>query len=372
MPLLQPLGQGQGYLKAGFLGFSKSGKTYTATDLAIGTYKFFANCGDIVFFDTEGGSEYVAARIKEQIGKLPLGLKSRSFADLMKVTKELKPNDVLLVDSVTHVWRELCDSHLMRVNEALARKNKPPRFKLEFQDWNPIKATWENWTTWYLNSPVHVIICGRAGWEYDMQTTEDVSGNERKELVKIGTKMKTESEFGFEPSLLVEMERLVEHANGRRRVTKRQATVIGDRFGILDGKTFVNPKFKDFEPHLKRLKPGALNPIDTATKSDTGVTEEGDIEWQRERKARTILSEEIQGLLVFHIPGQTAKDKQRKAALLHEAFGTRSWTAVEGLPSEVQRQGLSLLHERLDGAPRQQPGSEEFADSEVTLEDVPA
>jgi hypothetical protein len=364
MPLLKPLGQGQGYLKAGFLGFSKSGKTYTATDLAIGTYKLFGNCGDIVFFDTEGGSEYIATRLKQQIGKDLIGLKSRSFSDLVAVTKEIKPNDVLLVDSITHIWRELCDSHLMRVNDALRRRNRNPRFKLEFQDWNPIKATWEEWTTWYLNAPVHVIICGRAGYEYDLQMNEET---ERKELVKTGVKMKTESEFGFEPSLLVEMERLIDPV--KRRVTKRQATVIGDRFGILDGKTFVNPKFKDFEPHLLLLKPGANNPIDTEIKSDTGVTEEGDIEWQKERKTRTILAEEIQGLLVYHIPGQSAKDKQRKAALLHEAFNTRSWTAVEGLPSEVLREGLALLHERLDTASGPEVVDEEM---EVTLEDVPA
>jgi hypothetical protein len=368
MALLKPLGQGQSYLKGGFLGFPKSGKTWTATYLATGLHKYLKNCGEVVMFDTEGGSEYVAPIVRKELGRELLGVKARSFADLMAVTKELKPNDILIVDSITHPWRELCDAHLKGVNEQRARKKQPPRARLEFQDWGPIKNTWAKWADWYLNSPVHVIICGRAGFEYEMQTNEET---DQKELVKTGTKMKTESEFGFEPSLLVEMERLIER-DGGRRVAKRQATVIGDRFGILDGKVFVNPKFRDFLPHVALLKPGTHSEIDTEVKSDTGVDESGDAEWNRERKARTILSEEIQGLLVFHIPGQTAKDKQRKAALLHEAFGTRSWTAVEGLPSEVQRQGLALLHERLDGTPREAPAPEESADSEVTLEDVPA
>ena len=342
MGLLQPLGQGQGYLKAGFLGFPKSGKTYTATELAIGTYKFFGNCGRVVFFDTEGGSEYVANRIREAIGKEPVGLKSRAFSDLMAITKEVQPDDVLIVDSVTHIWRELCDAHLKSVNQALARKGKPPRSKLEFQDWNPIKQTWGQWTDYYLNSRVHAIICGRAGYEYDMQVNEET---DRKELVKTGVKMKTESEFGFEPSLLIEMERVNDPTT--RRATKRQGIVIGDRFSVLDGKVFLNPKFKDFAPHVKLLKPGAHSIIDTDIKSDTGVNEEGDGAWTAERRQRTILSEEIQGLLVSKIPGQTAKEKKEKADLLYRAFGTRSWTAVENMSSAALRDGLTWS----DGSP---------------------
>lgn len=223
------------------------------------------------------------------------------------------------MDSITHPWRELCDSHLKNVNDALRKKGKASRSRLEFQDWNPIKNTWAQWTNFYLNSPVHIIICGRAGYEYEMQINEET---DKRELVKTGTKMKTESEFGFEPSLLIEMER-VPNSEGRRAI-KHQGTVIGDRFGLLDGKVFLDLKFRDFEPHVKALKPGALSPVDVTVKSDTGVDESGDAEWNRERRERTILAEEIQGLLVAHIPGQAAKDKQEKAQLMFDAFKTRS------------------------------------------------
>jgi hypothetical protein len=362
MSLLKPLGQGQSYLKAGFLGFPKSGKTWTAINLAVGLHKFLANCGQLVFFDTEGGSEYIARIVRKELDRDLIGLKSRSFADLMAVTRETKPNDILIVDSITHPWRELCEAHLKGVNEARVKKKKPPRSRLEFQDWGPIKDTWGRWADWYLNSQVHVIICGRAGFEYEMQVNEET---EQKELVKTGTKMKTESEFGFEPSLLVEMERLVEHGPARR-VTKRQATVIGDRFGILDGKVFINPKFRDFLPHVEMLKPGAHSEIDTAVKSDTGADENGDAEWNRERKTRTILAEEIQGLLVAHFPGQSAADKKSKADLIYEAFDTRSWTAVEGMPSEILRKGLGYLRGLLEVKPEDEP-----TEAGVTLEDVP-
>lgn len=363
MALLKELGQGQGFLKAGFLGFPKSGKTYTAVTLAIGIHKFMGDCGDLIFFDTEGGSEYVAGIVEKQLGRKLLGLKSRSFADLMAVAAEVKPNDILIVDSVTHPWRELCDSHLAAVNAALKKKKKAPRSRLEFQDWNPIKATWARWADWYLNSPVHVIIAGRAGFEYAMELNEET---EKRELVKTGVKMKTESEFGFEPSLLVEMERVSDEGN--RRPIKHQATVIGDRFGVLDGKVFLNPSFKDFLPHVRMLKPGAHSTVDTEIKSSTGVDEEGDADWNRERRERTILAEEIQGLLVQHIPGMGAKDKQQKASLLFEVFNTRSWTAVEGMPSQILRDGLAELRQKLDGPqPAPDPEPSPAAAQEIDL-----
>ena len=343
MSVLEQLGLGQGFAKVGILGFNKSGKTYTATEIAIGLFKMLG--GDIAFFDTETGSEYVAGKIRKATGKPLMGKKSRSLKDLMAVAKEMKRGDILLVDSITHPWRELCESHLRAVNESLARKNRAPRTKLEFQDWGPIKAEWEKWTTWFLNSPVHVIICGRAGFEYDMELNEETN---RKELIKTGTKMKTESEFGFEPSLLIEMERVLETSGKSRRVTKRQAIVIGDRFDVLDGKVFLNPKFKDFEPHFKLLTPGAHSEIDTDLKSDTGVGDDGDGEWNRERKLRSIFAEEIQGLLTAHYPGQTAADKKEKADLLWDTFHTRSWTAVENTDSKRLKDGLSRLRFKLE------------------------
>ena len=70
-----------------------------------------------------------------------------------------------------------------------------------------------------------MIVCGRAGFEYDFQEKEDGSG--RKELVKTGVKMKAESEFGYEPSLLVHMER----ASDLKDLSKvhREASILKDR-----------------------------------------------------------------------------------------------------------------------------------------------
>src|SRR5437762_5645356 len=225
---------GQGYVKAGFLGLNKSGKSYTAALLAIGIRRYFQLEGPIAMYDSETGSEYLAPLIREATGKDLIPFRSRSLSDMLDMAKDCEKHGVAvyLVDSVTHPWREVGKSYLTAVNAKRREKKLPPRHKLEFQDWGIVKDLWEPWTEFYLNSKLHIIVCGRAGYDYDYETNEET---ERKELIKTGVKMKTEGEFGFEPSLLVEMERVQDLTGEHTRILHR-ATVIGDRFGAIDGK----------------------------------------------------------------------------------------------------------------------------------------
>lgn len=347
MSKLQELGGGQGYLKAGFLGFAGSGKTYTSMLLALGLRKHLKLPGAIAMFDTEAGSEYVAQIVKRETGKALLGIRSRSLGDLIDVGKECEKTgvSVLVADSMTHVWRELCDSYLKAVNDARAQKNLGPRTRMEFQDWGPIKDKFGRWTEFYLNSRLHVIVAGRAGHEYDYEDNEETG---KKELIKTGVRMKTEGEFGFEPSLLVEMDRIqVRDAGKLTGRVIRQATIIKDRFAVIDGQQFENPGFDAFLPHVALLSPGAHSPVDVESRTAMDIDESGDAEFARERKARAILAEEIQGELVARWPGMTAEEKKGKAALLHDIFRTRSWTAVENMQSTQLREGLKRLRERL-------------------------
>jgi hypothetical protein len=346
MGILQKLGNGQGYLKAGLLGFAGAGKTMTATKIAVGTRAFFKEDGPIAMFDTEGGSEYIAEIVRSATGKDMVGVKSRSLDDLLEVGQECVKSgvSVLIVDSMTHVWRDVVDSYLAEVNRQRAGRNQGPRKTLEFQDWGPIKAKFGQWTDFYLNSKLHIIIAGRAGWDYEEEKNEQG----KKQLVKSGTKMKTESEFGFEPSLLIEMEMIDERSGGKKSgVVSRMATVIKDRFAVIDGKQFKNPKFEDFLPHIERLKPGAHTDIDMSLKTTHDVDETGDAQYYRERKTREILCEEIQGELTAAFPGQSADEKKIKVDLIFNAFNTRSWTAVQSTDSEKLRAGLKAIREAI-------------------------
>lgn len=342
MSILKPMGTGQGYLKAGIQGFAGSGKTFTATEIAIGMRDYLKLEGPIAFFDTEGGSEYIAGKVKKETGQDLIGVRSHAFADLLATVRDAEKEgvSVLLVDSISHVWEELKSSHLQRVNENLKRRNRPARYNLEFQDYGPLKLKWAEWTVAFLNSRLHIIFCGRAGFTYDHETNEDTG---KKELKKTGTKMKAESEFGYEPSLLIEMER-VAVLNGNKGAFTHRATILKDRFDEINGDQFDNPGFKTFLPHIAKLKPGAYAPIDTSIKTEPLIDEEGN----DDRRRREILCEEIQGEIVDMYPGQSAVEKKAKADLIFENFNTRSWTAVEGMRLEVLKDGLARIRRSRD------------------------
>lgn len=340
MGLLQELNSGPRYLKAGFLGFNKSGKTYTATVLAAGVRNHFKDDRPIAFFDTEGGTDYLKDTILKLTGRSAIGLKSRSFDDLIAVGREAETAaSVLIVDSMTHVWRELCDAYMKKLNDQLERQNKSPKRRMELADTMKVKELWSAWPDFYLNSKLHIIICGRAGYEWNMVENDETG---KKELTKTGVKMKVESEFGFEPSLLIEMERVQEEDAKGKTLLKHQATVLGDRFGVIDAKTALNPGFEFFLPHVAKLD-GVHKPIDTTVKTDPPIDADGNDEWAREKKARAILCEEIQGELLRAWPGMTADEKKAKADAIERCLGTRSWTKVESMKSSDLRNGLEQL-----------------------------
>jgi len=145
--------------------------------------------------------------------------------------------------------------------------------------------------------------------------------------------------------LLVQMER-VQVLDENRKLTKEfthRATVIGDRFAAMDGATADDPTFDFFLPHVSMLVPGSYAPIDTETQTDLGVDEDGSDQYHRDKRARTILIEEIEGELMRAWPGQTKEDKTSKLNAIESAFGTRSWTKVEGLNKEKLTNGLKEI-----------------------------
>jgi hypothetical protein len=173
---------------------------------------------------------------------------------------------------------------------------------------------------------------GRAGYEYDYERNE-VTG--RRELRKTGIKMKVEGETAYEPDMLVLMGRYEEVLGKNKRVS-REATIVKDRSTILDGKTIQNPRFEDFAPSVKVMLAGGTEPVTQAEADSAALfkTEEEKMEWLREKKKAL---EEIEGYLVSVWPSTSAKEKQMKGQAIYEAFGTRSWTAVEELqPDELQ------------------------------------
>jgi hypothetical protein len=358
--LLQPAENTTAFLKLGIFGFAGSGKTYTASSIAIGLAKYIKQ-NRIAYFDTEGGTDWMIKRLKDE-GMEVFQVKSRSFNDLVTTIKECESNNVpiLVVDSVTHIWRDLCDSY----DRKLKRDGK-----IQFQDNKLIKGEWnQKYADKFISFKVHIIVAGRAGDTYDYSLNEDGT----KDLIKTGTKMKAETEFGFEPSLVIEMERLtatkdqVDKLAGKSDPESRQekalikpkigsqwihrAHILKDRSDQIDGRSFDNPSFESILPHVAQLNIGGVhNPVNAERNSESAFSIKGKPDWAKDKERATILVEEMEGLIEAILPGPGKEEKVGKSALKKRAFGTYSDTAIAALAPGVLQIGLDTIRAIVTG-----------------------
>lgn len=323
MGLFMKAEAGHSHLKMGLLGLAGSGKTYTASSIAIGLVGYMKERkakvhGRVAFIDTENGAAWVTPRFNQAGIELQVA-RTRALTDLRDGIRWAAENaDVLIIDSITHFWTIFCD-------EYATRKNR--RRGLEFSDWRAVKQDWrENFTDLYLNSPLHIVMCGRQGYEYDMQ----VNDAGKKELVKTGVKMKAEGETGFEPSLLVQMEQEQTLKDGSVTEIARLAYVLKDRSTHLDGKVLKNPGFREFLPHIKTLDIGGAGvSVDTTRNNSELIGTDSEPNWERIKAQKEICLEEIGEEIKRLHPGSTEQAKTARADFLESVFGTRSWRAVE-------------------------------------------
>ncbi len=338
------------FAKVGLLGFAGAGKTRTATEIAVGLHQAIKSTKPVTFIDSETGSDFVAPIFRKHGIKLFV-MKTRAFMELSAGIKEaIQISDILIIDSVSHFWTDIMESY---------KKKKNVR-RLSFGDWGTLKPMWnDDFSTSFVTSPLHIIVCGRAGFEYDY-----FEGDEGKmELYKTGTKMKAENEFGFEPSLLIEMERIknpeaTEHyteaktKDQRMKAAKeimserefiRKATVLKDRSDIMDGNVFYNPSYTDFAPHWQSINIGGEHhPLD-AGDSTALFDHEGKPDWKREKERAIIALEEIKAEFDRNVPGSGNKEKQAKVNISMLLFGTASGTALELKKADELKAGLKRL-----------------------------
>lgn len=382
MGILKKASNTTAYFKCGMFGQPGSGKTYTSALLAIGICKAIAN-SKVAFYDTETGSDFMLNKF-QKTGLEVFQVKSRSFDDLLATIVECEKEGigVLIIDSITHVWRELMEAY----QKKLSRK------KLQFQDWNIIKSEWARYTDLFVNSRLHIIVNGRAGFEYDYDLNEDGT----KDLIKTGTKMKVESEFGFEPSLMIEMERVTpekdevteiqEMTDIKAKRNKKQhlrtrvgskwihrAHVLKDRTDTLNGQTFDYPTFNNFAPHFKALNIGGEHlGVDTSRNSEDRFAPDGSTQWKRERTRAQIAIEEIKAEIDKVMPSNSAAEKKAKINLSKHIFGTASGTALEGMDYTRLERGLDRIRlilsipentlENMAASVFQEPPPEDVAD----------
>lgn len=327
----QELSNSKPYLKVAFEGFAGSGKTYTMAQLAIGLHQRIKSTKPIVAVDTEEALQALKP-VFDAAGIKVLRKSTRSLADLMEAMRRCREgvSDILLLDSVTHIWEDVLSSYMRKKN----------RQRLQFEDWGIIKPTWKReFSDPFVRDPYHCLMTGRAGFEYSDEKDEDG----KRQIYKTGIKMKVEGETAYEPDMLVLMERF-EEVIGRDKRVWREATIIKDRSTLIDGKTFQNPTFDSFAPAIDRL---LANPAYALPQERDAA---GLFATEEERKQfgvqREILLEKIEGEMVAAWPGATAEAKRAKSEALQECFGTRSWTEISKKGIGPLEEGLALIIER--------------------------
>ena len=221
-------------LKMAIYGPAGSGKSFTSLLLAEG----LAQSRRIAFVDTEQGTAFYSQRVparKPHPEAFDFDvMHSRSISEVLAALRQLDPakHGVVVIDSITHLWDAAKNVYAGKLN----RQGSIP-----FHAWTAIKKPYRDLMHWILNSPMHVILCGRQAVEY---------GESSGELTCLGYKMRAEGETGYEPDVLLRLEQ-------RRVKTQAQATctaiVEKDRSGVLAGQTIDWPTFDNIAKPLLGL-----------------------------------------------------------------------------------------------------------------------
>lgn len=318
------------FLKMAFEGFAGDGKTFTATQVAIGIHKLIKSEKPIALFDTEKAFKALKPSFDAAGIEAIVNDEQRSLAALSQAIKWCEDGgaDILIIDSITHVWEEYLRAYM----------ESKKRTRLEFQDWGIIKPKWkQEFSTPFVMAKCHIIFTGRAGYEYTDEKNEETG---KREIFKSGVKMKAETETAFEPDLLVLMEKKQQILTDKKRIW-REATIIKDRTDQIDGKTFDNPTFENFYPAVKVLLDGVLRELHGVNIPDT--FHEFESKYSDAAKERERMVAEIEGCFELMGLGSGAQDKQVKAWTLNQVYGVNSIEMVQKKANGDVRNGLKTI-----------------------------
>jgi hypothetical protein len=255
----------QAALKIGMYGPPGSGKSFTSLLIAEGLAKLTNK--RIAYVDTEHGTDFYCKTVPSRKVHPEAfdfdGLYSRSITEVAESVKSLKPEEyaVVVIDSITHLWEAARAAYAGRVTSAGT---------IPFHAWGKIKKPYKDLLSYLLSSPMHVIICGRQGVEYE-------TDEETEELKAVGVKMKAEGETPYEPHILLRMEVI------KPKKTNEIASIVAyaekDRTGVLAGRSFINPTYESIcipllgllggtQAHMQTEDEASMRDSETLTQQD--------------------------------------------------------------------------------------------------------
>jgi hypothetical protein len=324
------------FVKAGFGGMAGAGKSKTSTEFVIGAYQDLGYTKPVLVIDNEKGSRFLIPQFKA--AGIPVRVKdTTSLQDVITAFDFLRNGDIqfLFIDSLSKVWYRYVRQYM---------EDNRRKF-MELSDWGKILPAWqETFADRFVAAEGSIVFTGRGGFKYTKEEdeTDERTGKVKKgQFVQSGVKMKVAGETPFEPDLNIWMEQHQEIDNGKL-VTWREAQVMKDRSGLIDGQTFNNPTYESFRPFVRYLVDVPTGKVSGETNGESLAPSENYEGFDRKRK-KDIALEEIQAEIVKLYPSSGADDKKAKAELVEELFGTRSWTAVENKPLEAIERGRNAL-----------------------------
>jgi len=366
MPFLMPASAARSHTTVSIYGGPGAGKTLTLALLAIGASKHLHGSAPIAMLDPENASPFIA-RLCELEGVPLLVGKGRSFVEMRDGLHEAASVGacVYFVDNLSAVFTELVEAQKAKLN--LQGR------KLPYQHREELKRIWEAWNREVDAAPLHGFFGGRLAFDYDdaVDDAGDLS------FVKIGSKMRGDTDAGYEPDLLVEME-AVQHfvrekkSRSKKGTTLHTARIVKDRWMVLNGLQRSWPdlnayKAGDFQrvweffaPHFAKLAIG--QPTDTPTDATAKTSADlfflpaGESAMAERLKRITIAAEDFHATLQILWPGTTHAMKACHTAAIEAIYRSRSWAEVETKTAEAVEEGAQLLRACEAALPREAEG----------------
>jgi hypothetical protein len=360
---LLPATESNGFGRIAFFGGGGSGKSVTATLLAMALSIERHNRAPIALVDPEGVEKFLKPLCDAE--SVPLLVESgRSFVEMQAALKSAEEAGccAFVVDHYDGIHRELVEAQKAVLNLQGRR--------LPYQHREDLTRLWEQWVRTFRGSQLHTIFNGRLSWDWGDDSDE--SGDPI--FVKLGTKMRGDADAGYEPDLLIELEAIQDLSTRHKKTRSKTGTtihwahVLKDRKMILNGLHFswkdlnayqagqYQGIWKAFAPHFglhAETHRGGTEGADPTrlhrSSAELFAPISGESRFAEDARRRTIACEELQATLSILYPTQTAEDKRLKLLITESLFQSRSWTAIEHKDPLALENAVQILH-RFEGS----------------------
>jgi len=333
-----PMAAKNHFIKASFGGFAGSGKSRTATEMVIGAYRQLGCTKPVLVIDNEKGARFlkthfdkagIDARLKETV----------NLADIMIAIRLLNERqiDFLFIDSLSKVWYKYIQDFLKKINKTT----------MTLQYWGMVIPQWqEQFANAFVEAEGNIIFTGRGGNAYEKEDDEHYENGQLKkkgQFVKSGVKMKVQSETAFEPDLNIWMEqKQITDSQGNIKEVAREAFIMKDRSGIIDGKSIINPTYADFKPVVDFICSTPTGTVAGATSNDPLV--HGEEEFDRKKDQRVVLKDRMKASFVkMGLSSRNGAQAQLIAVISESIYGSPSSEVVMRLQTPELEEGTKIL-----------------------------